>query len=474
MQARNRKAVLGTALAIFVAAAALRAAPLLLHRLEPARITTVDSGRYLELADRLAAGDGFQSRQWRGRLGPELFRTPGYPLVLALAGKLPGSRHAWVIGLQILAGAATVALCYVLVSAWASPRAGIFAAALLALDPAHVVYSNLVMSDVLCGASIAAGLVLLEHARGSPAPGHATAEWWRLAFAGCLLSVATALRPVAVLLVVPAAIYLRRRDGSRAGVASSPRRVAAFAVAAFATAALLFPLGWTARNGLTTGSWTLSTAFDINLALVVAAKTEARAGRLARSAAEQRVMTRVAEVEDRADPPPGERASGLTFHRACRTVALEALLLSPRAAITEAAASAAEMLLAGERRYMLQVLGLSAGEGRESRPVADPWRGLASYSRADRLVVFGQAAFMAAVWILAAAGIVALWRRGRTDVALFALFALAVVLFPSLVVGTGRMRLPVAILIHGLAGIGYDSGFFHRRPANRAKSPSAL
>ncbi len=453
------------ALAIFAAAVALRAAPILLHHLEVERVTTVDSGRYLELAGRLAGGDGFYLRQWNGKLGPELFRTPGYPVVLALAGKLPGSRYAWILGLQILAAAVTVTLCYVLVSTWTSPRAGILAAVFLTLDPAHVVYSNLVMSDILCGALIAAGLVLLEHAHSSPggertggSPGGRRMEGspgggrmddylggdrrWRLAFAGGLLSAATALRPVAVLLVVPAAIYLRRRGGSRAGVA------------AFAAAALLFPLGWTARNGLATGSWTLSTAFDVNLALVVAAKTEARAGGVPRSAAEWRVMTRVAEAERHADPPAGELASGLKFHQACRAVALDALLASPRAAVIEAAASATEMLLAGERRYLFQILGLPTGEGRELRPAADIWRDFSSFSRSGRLVVFSQAAFMAAIWVLAAAGIVALWRRDRIDVALFALFALAVVLLPSLVVGTGRMRLPVAILIHGLAGIG--------------------
>ncbi len=407
-------------MAIFVAAAALRAAPLLLHRLEAVRISTVDSERYLELADRLAAGDGFYLRQWGGETGPELFRTPGYPITLALAGSLPGSRASWVVGFQMLAAAATVALCYVLVGAWASPAAGIFAAALLALDPAHIVYSNLLMSDIFCAASIAAGLALLEHARGCR---------WRLATAGCLLSAATALRPVAVLLVIPAAIYLRRRGDGRAGVA------------AFAAAALLFPLGWIARNGLATGSWTLSTAFDVNLALVAASKTEARAENLPRSTAEQRIMARVAT----------EHGSGPAFHRACRAVAVDTLLQSPRAAMSEAVASAAEMLLAGERQHLLQVLGLPAGE---RRPPATRWPNIAGYSRFERLVVFGQAAFMAAIWILAAAGIVVLWRRGQTDVALFVLFALAVVLLPSLVVGTGRMRLPVAILIHGLAGIG--------------------
>ncbi len=461
---RNKAWLFGPALTVFVAALALRGLPVLWHQMDESRLTTVDSGRYLELADRLAAGDGFRlpvaapetragsSASWPNpsdpgarprRLGqapglePELFRTPGYPLVLALAGSLPGSRHACVLGLQILAGAATATLCFVLISNWASRRAGLLAAALLALDPAHILYSNLLMSDVLCGASIAASLVLLEPVRGSS---------WRLGAAGGFLTAATALRPVAVLLVIPAAVYLWRRGDAWRGVA------------VLVAAALLFPVGWTARNGLAAGSWTLSTAFDVNLALVAGSRTEARAGDLPRGEAEAVVMGRVAATES---------ATGMAFHRACRVVALDTLRGEPGAAMIELPVAAAEMLLAGERRYLMQMLGLPASEGREGWPATARWPGLRSYSRFERLVVAGQAGFMAAVWILAATGIVVLWRRGRADLALFALFALAVVLIPSLVVGTGRMRLPVAVLFHGLAGIGGVAAVSRefRRPA---------
>ena len=431
---RRQRRLLGPILTVFLFAAAVRAAPILLHRFDADRVTTVDSSRYLELADGLAAGDGFRLPGAAGELLPELFRTPGYPAVLALAGKLPGNRDAWIVGLQVLAGGATVVLCFALVSAWASPRAGLAAAALLALDPAHVVYSNLLMSDVLCAAAVAAALVLIER-RGSRSIAAAAA--------GILLSIATALRPVAVLIAAPAAVYLHRRGRPRA------------AVAAFVAAALVFPLGWTARNGLSAGCWTLSTAFDVNLALVVASKVEARAHGLARSDAEARVMARVAATD---------RASDLAFHRACRRVALETLSASPAAAIAEAPVSVAEMLLAGERRYLLRILGLTPSEGRERQYAGSPAATLATYSHLERLAVLAQAAFMAGVWVLAAAGFVALWRRGRRDVALFALAALAVVLAPSLVVATGRMRLPVAVLIHGLAGVGVAAVGEFRRP----------
>ncbi len=447
----SRDKALRAAAAIFLVALALRAAPAAWHRLDGARLATTDTGRYLALADRLAAGDGFclparpswcavGTRDRAPRLEPELFRTPGYPLILALAGSLPGSRAAWVLGMQIFAGALTAALCYALASAWASPRAGLLAAAFLAFDPAHVLYSNLLMSDVLCGASIAAALVLLEAARGSTGGG----RWW-LAAAGCLLSAATALRPVAVLLVVPATVYLWRRGRRGGACRGGACRGAWPGVAALAATALLFPLGWTARNGLTTGTWTLSTAFDVNLALVVAARIEARARDLPRSAAEARVMAHAVATE---------QATGQPFHRACRAVGIETLLVESSAAMAEVPLAVTEMLLAGERRYLMQVLGLAASEGRERRPAAAAWPDLRGYSCSELLLISGQALFMAAVWLLAAGGVLSLWRQDRADAALFALFALAVVLVPSLVVGTGRMRLPVVALVHGLAGIG--------------------
>ena len=95
----------------------------------------------------------------------------------------------------------------------------------------------------------------------------------------------------------------------------------------------------------TTGTWTLSTAFDVNLALVAAARVEALRHGLARPVGEQRVMARVARLE---------RQTGLPHHRACRSVAADILARAPGAAAAAAVASAAEMLLAGERRYLMQ------------------------------------------------------------------------------------------------------------------------
>lgn len=425
-------------LAVFAVALLVRALPLMIHGWAPERVRIVDSGRYLELADRLAAGDGFRLPEPEtGELTPELFRTPGYPAALALLDPLPGSREDWVLALQILADAAGAALCFGLVSAWASRRAGLVAAALWVFDPAHLVYSNLLMADVF-GAFLALLAWALVESAGEPEELSDRQVTARALAAGLCASGAVAMRPVLTLLALPLAAR------------AAQKRFRKEAVAVLLFAALLFPLAWSVRNGRLAGAWTVSTAFDLNLALVTAAKVEARAQGLPRSAAEERVMAR---ARQRAQ----ER--GQQLHHACREVAREVVSAASGAALSELASSAVELALAGERRYLRQALGwtesvpgLTEGE----RDAGSPWARLAHYGASDRLLVLGQAAFMALVWCAAALGFVRLWRGGRVGLALVLAAAIVLVLGPSLVVATGRLRLPVSFLIYALAGIGVD------------------
>ncbi len=421
---------------IFAGTLILRALPLMLHGWAPERVTIVDSARYLELADRLVVGDGFSFPDPAdGELRPELFRTPGYPVALALAAHLPGSRTAWILSLQILADALAAALCFGLVTAWASWRAGLLAASLLAFDPGHLVYSNLLMADIFGGFFLVVGWVLIE--RGSEQKGDAASRGVAgLIAAGLCLSVAAAMRPVVALLWLPFALRAHQRG------------VRKRALAALVMASLLFPLAWTARNARVAGIWTLSTAFDLNLALVTAAKVEARAHGLQREVGEERVMARVASLT--AD-------HGQPFHRACRRVAFETVAEAPRAALSEMSLSVAELMVAGERRYLQRVMGWRESVPRlaEGRREADAlWGNLTRHGAFERFLILGQAGFMVVVWCGAGLGFVSLWRRDQKGLAMVIAASILLVLGPSLVVATGRMRVPVAFLIYALAGVG--------------------
>lgn len=426
---------------LLLAALLLRLAPMAVHDFRPERVTTVDSAAYLELAEGLRQRGAFVHD---GR--PETFRTPGYPAFLALVSYLPGGTVPWALGLQALLDVTVVAAALVLGRRWGSPAAALAAGLLAAVDPAHLVASNLVMSDVLCAAAVAGAFALTA---GRDRPGALAAP-----AAGLLLAAATAVRPVALPLVVPWALLAARR-----GV---PRRL----VAAAAVLALLAPAAWTVRNGLLAGRWTLSTAFDLNLGLVWAAQVEARGQGVALEVARERLRDRGAVFDPHADPAANRRL-------AARVVAEH-----PRAAARELVLSGAEMLLAGERRHALRLLGSPRGADRVAS-IGEAARGtgaagaLAGAAPGEIALVLGQLVFNGAVLLLAAAGAWRLARR-REYLALGVLLAApALVLAPSLVVATGRMRIPVSLFLAVLAGIGV-AGAGAPRATDRRGSIAAL
>jgi len=138
-----------------------------------------DSFEYLALARNLALHHSFQMRSGavdevvprRGDFArlegwlqensgppfsPERYRTPGYPLLLALwsgPARLPVLPVAL---LQCLAGVLTVILCWHWAARLGGPRGAAWAAAFAALEPASVIHTPLLLTDTL-----AAGVLLL-------------------------------------------------------------------------------------------------------------------------------------------------------------------------------------------------------------------------------------------------------------------------------------------------------------------------
>lgn len=404
---------------VLAAALLLRLAPMAAHLFREDRVTTVDSAAYLELAGRLRDAGDFSPG---GR--PETFRTPGYPLFLAPLLRLPGGPLPWALTLQALLGTGLAAAALVLAREWGTRAASLAAGALLAVDPGHLVAANLVMSDVLAAAAVAGAFVLAERGRTAAA----------LA-SGLLLAAATAVRPVVLPLVLPWSVLLARRRGL-------PRRV----VAAAAALALAFPAAWTVRNGLAAGRWTVSGAFDLNLGLVLAAKIVARGQGVGLDEARARLAAAGAVFDPGADAAVNRR------------IAARAVAEHPGAAAAELALSLAEMLLAGERRQALRLIGSPRGDDRvaslgEAARSEGAGAALDSASAGELVLVGAQLAFNAAVLLLAGAGALRLWRSGERLAVGVAVSAVALVLAPSLVVATGRMRLPVSLFLAVLAGI---------------------
>lgn len=134
---------------------------------------------------------------------PDDYRAPGYPWVIALLMKLFGQAPAWdqagpwypwMLQLQVLLGTATVVCTTLLARHWLSATWAILAGLLLACWPHHVVATNTLLSEVLFGCVLMAGLMAFARAWVSQRVG------WYVA-AGVLFGFATLVNPVALLFV---------------------------------------------------------------------------------------------------------------------------------------------------------------------------------------------------------------------------------------------------------------------------------
>ncbi len=197
-----------------------------------------DSGQYLRLAENLAA----EGRLQRGG-APEIFRPPGYPLLLAPGAAL-GNAVAWGILVQILLAAATVAAAMALARALGATDAQVAAAGLLcALEPTFAVFSVLLLSETLFALVLVVAVLGLVRYRRDGSRLFLAVAAVATAAAAYVRAIGYVLPFVAAALLAAAAV--RSRRGGRDAVA--------FTVL---TLALLLP--WHLRNGIETGFWGFS------------------------------------------------------------------------------------------------------------------------------------------------------------------------------------------------------------------------
>lgn len=206
-----------------------------------------DSESYWALGRTLATGRPYQFG------GPEarVFRTPGYPLLLAAVQRVAGDTQAAVWGTRFvgaLLGAAVVALVIVWARAVAGPPAGVLAGLFVAVYPGAIAMSLLVLSEMLFCPLMLAHLLTWRQALRAPAARHG-AVWGILA--GLLAGAASLVRP-SWLLFVPFAAGL--------GVVLGPDRRRHIMLALLVLAGLAVAMTpWWYRNYQVTGRWVLTT-----------------------------------------------------------------------------------------------------------------------------------------------------------------------------------------------------------------------
>lgn len=212
----------------------------------PDRRQDPDSADYLALAENLP-----EAVLWREPSLRELsvFHPPGYPAFLAGADRLGGTTAALV--LQALLAAVSITAVYALATRLAGNNAGLLAAGLVALEPLSILYSSLVLTEVLFTTVLMSAMWVWTHA-------HQHASVRLMGAAGLLMGLAALVRPIVLyILVVMVPVTL--------AVAAGPKIRRAIVAAALVLGFSL-PVGaWLARNASVAGGPIFTTVDAVNL-----------------------------------------------------------------------------------------------------------------------------------------------------------------------------------------------------------------
>ncbi len=219
-----------------------------------------DSRAYLALAAPLAADGAFENATGE----PEVFRTPGYPLLIALGAKL-GAAMPVTLAIQVALSALVMMLVFAIVErATGNERRAVVAAAAAGLEPTLFFWSIQIMPEILLAVALLASAWSAQRFFERPGP------WWATATA-LSLSAAAYVKPIAYPFVMMAsvaavlwALFTRSRSDFRAAAC-------VFAVVCASLLGL-----WHVRNSATAGYRGFSTQIDHALYLSGAGAVRAR------------------------------------------------------------------------------------------------------------------------------------------------------------------------------------------------------
>jgi len=124
------------------------------------------------------------------------FRTPGYPCFLASIFWIFGHHYSMVILAQISLSAILILTSYKIVERLFSPRAGLIAALLAAMDYLALGYSYLILSDFLFAVALSLGLLAGTYILTTP-----KVKYSNFLFLGLAVAVATTIRPINYFLI---------------------------------------------------------------------------------------------------------------------------------------------------------------------------------------------------------------------------------------------------------------------------------
>lgn len=178
---------------------------------------------------------------------PDVFRTPGYPVFLAVIYKITGSFFP-VAFVQAFLVALTGVIIYKITRSFSvPPLAGYSAALLFAFEPIVFNSSMRLATEILFTFLVACSVFVLFFRNGS-ASSFKTCFW-----GGVLLGLAVLVRPIGLFLPLFFAVFLFFRKTTLVSIL----------IFLLGTASVLMP--WLIRNHLSAGTWNLSSLPAYNL-----------------------------------------------------------------------------------------------------------------------------------------------------------------------------------------------------------------
>ncbi len=329
------RAPLGWLALFLVAGLGLRLLPVLCHGEHHVLFMDSDSHGYHALACNLLAGNGY-SWDTRPPYSPNTYRLPGFPAFLLGVYALTGPSVPAAIAVQAVVSTLTVLLTFSLARALTGrPGVALVAAAVQALDPVAIQYSNLLLTETFTAPLIliTAGCVWKYH--------HTARPGW-LAAAGGILAVGILLHPVLLFLplLLPAVPLLARatRSWRQLGAAS-----------AAAALALAPASAWVVRNWYVGDFVGISSVTAVNMLKYKAAGVEAELRGTSREVERDR-LTAECEAELPPGATPGDR------YRLWQKRATEILLAHPLTYAKVHAKGAALELVGPERDHTTRLL----------------------------------------------------------------------------------------------------------------------
>ncbi len=167
-----------------------------------------DSWGYHRIAQNVLDGNGYSWNE-QPPYNVNVYRPPGMPMMLVAVYVFAGPSIPCALLLQVLAGTSVIVMTYLLTRLLVGERVALIAAALQAVDPLSVTYSNIILTEIFSSLIfICAIYIAVKYLKDS--------TWWLLPVLGALLAVGILIHPILLFLpFLAAALPLCSADTRR-------------------------------------------------------------------------------------------------------------------------------------------------------------------------------------------------------------------------------------------------------------------